>query len=103
VKLKDKKGNPLFEKLEVKFIVGDTVKKRVMKAPAPPYYTEENIQAQLELIADELEKKFPQVNWRMAELGPDRFNFIGEERARPAPLAEKPAEGYSVPDRLGKS
>lgn len=56
-------------------------KKSVLKTlrPGPRRtFTEEGIDAQLKQIADNLEKYFPQHEFRLVPLGPDSFNFVWE-------------------------
>jgi len=46
------------------------------RAPAGRGYSESDIQGMLEQCATHLEKRFPVWEFRLVELGPDRFNFV---------------------------
>ena len=46
------------------------------RAPAGRGYSEDDVQGVLEQCAMHLEKRFPVWEFRLVELGPDRFNFI---------------------------
>jgi hypothetical protein len=81
--LRDKAGNKLYRKIEVRVLYPDGIlkpEKVVHRAGPRQGFSDENIDEILMRTADLLEEKFPWWQFRMQELSPEhrtaRYNFV---------------------------
>ena len=80
---RDKSGNKLFKRIHVKVIVGEKVYNHDYRAPAGYFYNHENIEDAREKMVDYIDEKFPHVEFRMVDIGPNAFNFIAGGARKP--------------------
>jgi hypothetical protein len=74
-----KTGEPCWRQVRFKLIIGEFETGRQYKAKPHFAYTAKDIERMIEGYVDELEKEFPQVEFRMVRVGPNRYNFIADE------------------------
>lgn len=65
---------------------------RTFTAPPGKGYNHEGIGELLDGIADDLDTRFPQDEWRMVDLAPNKFNFVWHCK-RETPPAEAVSDG----------
>ena len=81
----DPKHGLLTKVIDGKIIVDDVQKQRKrFHAPKDEYYTEASIEELLDRIAANLERQYPNHDFKLVELDFGRFNFIGTLRVNVA-------------------
>lgn len=74
--MKNKIGEQLYKRIHTRVIIGEKVFNWDFRAPAGRYYTPENIEEVKEKCVDAIDAKFPLLEFCIAEMEPNRFNFI---------------------------
>lgn len=69
-------GKPIYKHLDVKVIVGDKTFPLHYRATSSKFYSEEEIETELERIIDHIDKNFPKLEFRQVTIVPNRVNFI---------------------------
>jgi len=74
--MKNAKGDPIYKHIEFKVFVGGKIFPIKFTANPGKMFNQANIDHELERVAAYIEEKFPNLEFRMVELLPNRFNFI---------------------------
>jgi hypothetical protein len=69
-------GRPIYKRLDVKVIVGDKTFPLHYRAASGKFYSQEEIDTELERIIDHIDKNFPKLEFRQVTIVPNRVNFI---------------------------
>lgn len=70
----------MFKKVTLKVIIGKERIVREYKTPNGKQWTSDGENNLLKSQTDLLEQRFPDHDFRMIEIGPHQFNFIGEKK-----------------------
>lgn len=69
----------LYRHLDIKLIIGNDVKKKRHTAAPGKGFTEENIRDACDALIEQLEEKFPGIEFREVQILPNAFNYIACE------------------------
>ena len=75
---RSKAGDPCWKKVELKIIIAEFEQTKHFHAKPNMAYTSNDIDQMLLIFADQIEKTYPQIEFRMVQIGPNKFNFIAE-------------------------
>jgi hypothetical protein len=81
--MRSAKGEKLFKRIEIKIFFEGKILRKVFRSQPRQGFTSDGIQQVLEKVSDDLEEKFPGVEFRLVERGENQFSLIHE----PSPAA----------------
>lgn len=72
-----KNGERIYRRIDVKVFLPDgTFKRERLQAPPKSGFSPENIDKALTAVADNIERQFPQFDYRLVPLSAYQFNFV---------------------------
>ena len=79
MRTKGKSGEPCWRQVAFKLVIGEFEQTKCYRAKPSYAYTLKDIEQMIETFVDQLDKNYPQLEFRMVRVGPNRYNFIAEE------------------------